>query len=196
MIGEKETSIKSIRKALSSYSYGLDNYSMDERGVKGFITRIQRDQVSDEEWVESLLLFLGGKPSKSWNDSIYTAAKYKQAALVSKMRDLKGLQVADQDFSCKDEERDIYMLKVLKSNKDDSSERDEVVIVDAEVKASAIQLKSDLSQVLAKGDFDDRTKLAAVAELVNELFESKEERVQEGQKKDFSLEVIEGGASS
>lgn len=194
MIGEKGTSIKSIRKAISSYSYGLDNYTMDESGVKGFITRIQRDQVSDGEWVESLFLFLGGKPSKSWNDSIYTAAKYRQAALVSKMRDLKALQVADQDFSCKDEERDIYMLKVLKSNKDDSNEHDEVVIVDAEVKASAIQLKSDLSQVLAKGEFDDRTKLAAVAELVNELFASKEE--EKGHKKEFSLEVIEGGASS
>ena len=196
MISEKGTSIKSIRKALSSYSYGLDNYSMDERGVKGFVTRIQRDQVSDDEWVESLLLFLGGKPSKSWNDSIYTAAKYKQAALVSKMRDLKGLQVADQGFSCKDEERDIYMLKVLKSNKENSNERDEVVIIDAEVKASAIQLKGNLSKVLSNGEFDDRTKLAAIAELVNELFEAKEVSVQEGQQKDFTPKVMEGGARS
>ena len=88
------------------------------------------------------------------------------------------------------------MLKVLKSNKENSNERDEVVIIDAEVKASAIQLKGNLSKVLSNGEFDDRTKLAAIAELVNELFEAKEVSVQEGQQKDFTPKVMEGGARS
>lgn len=186
-VSEKET--KEVRRAISSRSYGLEKFSVDEQGVRGLIVRVQREQLTDEEWVEGLLMFLGGKPSHRWNDATKSAAEYKLTTLVGKLRDLEKLRFGYEDAANRGEDSDVYLLK---SSKLRSTENDEVIVVDPQTKEAAAVVKAQLKDVLGSNEFDDKVAIAALAELVDEVLDERSRRSSSTEEQ-ASLKLVSGG---
>ncbi|MBT4129397.1 MAG: hypothetical protein HON27_17845 [Candidatus Marinimicrobia bacterium] len=167
-VSAKGKDLKSAKEAICSRSYGLENYTVDEHGLKGFVMRLHRDQVEDEVWLESVLMFLGGRPSAKWTDANRIAAEYKFTSLMKKMRDLEKLRIGFDGYKSGDQQSDVDVY-LLKSTKIGATENDEVVVVDKGLRATASVVKQDLLQILQDSAVDQKVAIAALAELVDDV---------------------------
>ena len=169
--------IKDLRKILAGNFYGLENFSVDMQGLRAFILRVVKSSGSDEEWFENILMFLGNKPTKNWNDSDQDTAEYRLSDLSRRIIDLEKLRLHEKDSSAKiSGDFDVYLLRSIKKGGDI---QDEVVAVDQKNRKPVDQAKIDIFERLDSLP-DKELMLGALAEVVNDfLFKYKQKDVKD-----------------
>ncbi len=160
-----ELSLKELRKRIYGKIFDLASFTIDEVGVKAFIRRLTNKLDSDENWLESVLLFLGHKPSKKWTDKDRNIAEYRLNQFSRQILDLQSLCLQyDKNHKQGDNDFDVVLLKTVKKGQ---GELDTVVTIDKQTAGIIADAKVQI--VTALDELPDKeSKLAALADLVNE----------------------------
>lgn len=162
---EEKINLSELRQALMHTCFDLENYTIDTKGLRAFIMRINNSTGNDNDWLENLLMFLGHKPSKKWLDNDRDAAEYRLMMFSRNVIDLKKLQVHEIDLATKtDDDFDVYLLSSVKKGLGIS---DKVVPVDKKSKKRIIEIKKEITKNLS-GLSDKNLAWAALAEVVDE----------------------------
>ena len=159
---------------------GLESYTVEEQGQKGFIIRTQKLDYDDNAWLDNLLMFTVSKPASKWNDADRIAAEYKLSIIISNIRDLEKLRISHEDSSNENSNAETYMLKSMKIGKENL---DEVVVVDEKLHQAAKEMKEKILKTLNEGSGDNKIAIAALAETVDEFLSSKQKNVKNRSKK-------------
>lgn len=160
--------LKDIRKIVAGNCHGLENYTVDTRGLRAFIMRLTKSSGKDDEWFENIFMFLSNKPTKKWRDSDQDASEYRLTELSHRVIDLEKLRLHERDRSTQmSGDFDVYLLRSIKKGGD---AKDEVVAVD---ERSAKQIKQAKEKIqLSLGKLQDKElMLGALAEVVDEFLD-------------------------
>ncbi len=159
-------SLSNIRKQIYGLFAGLENYTVDTQGLRGFIMRLTKSSGTDQEWLENILMFLGHKPSMKWLDSDQAQAECRLASFSKDLLDLRKIRLYEDDRNENlDADFEVYLLRSLKKGADI---QEHVVAIDKKKLDYVNDLKYSIAQQFA-GIADKELKLAVLAELVNEF---------------------------
>lgn len=155
-----------VRKIVAGNCHGLENFTVDTKGLRAFIMRLTKNSDSDKKWFENVLMFLGNKPSKKWQDSDQDTAEYKLSELSQRVIDLEKLRLHEKDRTAKmSGDFDVYLLRSIKKGGDI---HDEVVAVDQKSLKHIKEAKEAIVEALSNLP-DKELMLGALAEAVNEF---------------------------
>ncbi|MBL3529659.1 MAG: hypothetical protein JMN27_18400 [gamma proteobacterium endosymbiont of Lamellibrachia anaximandri] len=168
---DKGIELVDLRVAVAGRCRGLEEYTIDRDGLKAFIQRALKSTDEPEQWLDELLSFLGQKPAGKWGDAERDAAEYRLVELTRKLAELERLRLHYQDHATKTAgDFDVYLLRSVKKGAPDY---DEVVVIDERRHNAIKTIKAKMLATLI--DADEELKMAALAELVDEvLAESRE----------------------
>lgn len=159
------TSLVELRDSVRGMCIGLDQYTVDTQGVRALLTRLTNKSGDNKAWLENVLMFLGHKPTKSWQDADQDTAEHRLNDFARRIIDLQKLSIHSRDMAQKDDEFDVYLLRSLKQGGDFN---DEVVVIDQNKRSYISDTKAEIKRVIA-GLNDRELKLAALAEIVDEF---------------------------
>ena len=120
-----------LRNVLAGKCHGLEAYTVDTKGARAFIMRITNAMGNDEEWLESILMFLGHKPPSKWLDSDQDNAEFRLSDLSRRVLDLEKLSLYQRDkahFITGD-----FEVHLIRSIKKGGEVYDDVVAIDQKV---------------------------------------------------------------
>ena len=179
MLGlDPKTSLEKLRGHSKGRCSGLENYTLDAKGVRGLLVRINRDDSDDDQWFENILMFLGSKPSQKWTDTDKDEADYKLAQLSRRLTVLFKLAAEERRFAENtDGDFDVYLLKSLRKGSDFI---DEVVTVDKAKADHAKSIRDSLKAILDQSN-NKELQLVALAQVVDEFLTDKR-KSEKGQK--------------
>lgn len=163
---DDELTLKDLRGLSFGKLAGLENFTIDEAGVKAFIKRLVSKFDDDEQWLESVLLFLGHKPTKKWTDKDKSIAEYRLSQFSKQLLDLHTLWL--QDTKNKKQGSGDFDVVLLKTVKPGQGEIDTVVTIDDKTRDAIEGVKHKIDSALADVRHDSELQLAALAEVVNE----------------------------
>ena len=161
----KSSSLGELREILRGRSHGLDNYTVDVKGLKAFIRRIVEKQSSDEEWLTALFLFLGRNPVSKWTDQDKDAAEYRLSEFARRLLDLEKLRQHDQRSMSAEGDLDIILLKSLQKG---GEEIDEIVSLGQNTKKAIAQSREKIRSAIEELG-DNELRLALVADIAHEF---------------------------
>ena len=183
--------LETLREQSKGKCFGLENYTLDIKGVRGLLARINREDHDEHYWIENIMMFLGSKPSDKWTDADRDEADYKLAQLSRRLTDLFKLAAEERRFGEQvDGDFDVYLLKSLKKGSDFI---DEIVTVDKNREEHAKVIKESLEAVLAESN-DSELKLAALAQVVDKFLSDKQESERGLQINESLSDVTEEGS--
>jgi len=163
---DPDIELEQLRKIISGNCHGLDGYTVDTQGLRAFLMRILKTTGTDKDWLESILMFLGHKPSSKWTDSDQDTAEYRLTDFSRRVIDLEKLRIHERDQAEKMEgDFDVYLLRSVKKGGDIL---DDVVAIDSKSAKRIDETTSALKQALS-GLQDKELMLAALAQTVNEF---------------------------
>jgi hypothetical protein len=162
---ESENSLCGIRKKIYGQYAGLENYTVDTKGLRAFIMRLTKPTGSDEEWLENILMFLGHKPSAKWLDSDQDQAEYRLAKFAKDLVDLRKLQLHEHSSNNQNPDMDVYLLRSFKQG---SQIQDEVFSIDEAGKKATADVKQKLLKSLSSVH-DLELRMALLAQVVDEF---------------------------
>ena len=168
----KNSNLADVRKSVSLSCTGLEDYTIDEKGQRGFVIRTQKtsDQLDDEAWFDNILMFLVSKPASKWTDSDKVTAEYKLATLIKQIRELEKLRTSYEGVSQTSDDTDVYMLNSMKAK---GNQVNEIVVVDKKLKKATVTYKDEVLKIINNKALDRKSRLAILAEVVDEFFDSK-----------------------
>jgi hypothetical protein len=158
-----DATIASIRHSTKHY-LGLETYTVDTDGLKAFINRLTDTSKSDNEWLLSILMFIGKKSPKKWLDSDKAQAEMRLSEYSRRMLDLEALRIHDQK---QQENSDSFNIILIKSIKKGSPERQQPVVINKSQQETTMKLKQQLQEQLSSADKE--LQLAALAELLDDF---------------------------
>jgi len=172
--------LKEIRRSVSARCLGLQDYTVEQQGQRGFIIRAQKENLDDDAWLDNLLMFAASKPATKWSDADRIAAEYKLSIIIGNIRDLEKLRISHEDGKRVDSDSETYMLKSMKVGRDDL---DEVIVVDEALHLAAKEVKSRMIDILEENGSNPDIAIAALAETVDEFLRGKKEKTRNESKK-------------
>ena len=152
-----------LRTVLRGRCHGLDQYTVDVQGLRSFIRRVCEPAATDEDWFDSVLLFLAHKPSAKWTDQDRDTAEYRLAEFSKRLLDLERLRLHFDATAKQDSSQEVILVRAVSSI---SGEIDEVVTLNERTMAAIAEAKQRIDEVLS-GVHDDELALALVAELTS-----------------------------
>ena len=159
------TSLKELRSVLRGRCHGLDQYTVDVQGLRSFIRRVCESTATEEEWFDSILLFLGHKPAAKWVDQDRDTAEYRLAEFSKRLLELEKLRLHYDIASKQESTHEVILIKTVSSRK---GEIDEVVSLNHRNNAAIADAKGRIEEML--GDINDlELALALVAQLANDF---------------------------
>ena len=162
---------------------GLESYTVEEQGQKGFIIRTQKHDYDDDAWLDNLLMFTVSKPAAKWNDADRIAAEYKLSIIISNIRDLEKLRISHEDSNKTNSDAETYMLKSMKVGQENL---DEVIVVDEKLHQAAKEMKEKILKTLNEDNSDSKIAIAALAETVDEFLSKNTEKSKRVSKKSIN----------
>jgi hypothetical protein len=168
--------LRTLRKKASARYEDLIHFTVDKKGLRPFINYIAEEEADDELWFNRILLFLGGRAPDKWNDLERDGAVKRLEELSRRLFDLRLLQnhylKAKEQFG---EDFDVIRLRSMRHGK---SEHDSFIKIDKTTQNYIQKRKSKFMNLLNElDDFDSR--LALLADLVDEFLTKKESRFQD-----------------
>lgn len=162
---EKELEIAKLREVVAGRCRGLEDYTIDRDGIRTFIQRALSSSEDNEQWFDELLGFLGQKSPDKWSDAERTSAEYRLVELSRKLSELERLRLHYQESSKQfDGDFDVFLLRSVKKGAPDY---DEVVAIDQHRHEAIRGIKQNMREAIQ--DIDSELKIAALAELVDEI---------------------------
>ena len=157
--------LSELRAVLRGRCHGLDQYTVDVQGLRSFIRRVCEPATTDEEWFDSVLLFLGHKPPVKWTDQDRDTAEYRLAEFSKRLLELEKLRLHFDATAKQDSAHEVILVKTISSL---TGEIDEVVTLNQRTSAAVADAKQRIDEVLS--DIHDKElALALVAELTSEF---------------------------
>ncbi|MCP4987632.1 MAG: hypothetical protein GY928_16700, partial [Colwellia sp.] len=176
---DPHSSLEEVRRIVSGYCHGLENYTVDTQGLRAFVMRLTKSMGTTDEWFENVLMFLGNKPSTKWQDSDLDIAEYRLTDLSRRLIDLEKLRLHEKDQAAKMRgDFDVYLLRSIKKGGDI---QDQVVAVDKDSARQIANIKEEIQNTLASLP-DKELKLGALAEIVDEFLHDYGQQGQTGKK--------------
>lgn len=157
------------QKACSRYEELLP-YTVDVKGLRPFIESLSDDNGDDELWLSRVLLFLGGRASDKWLDVDRDGAVKRLEELSRRLIDLRILQ--DHYLNTKAKFGDGFEVIRLRAMRHGKTDHDEIVRINDSTR-KYIQGNKDKFQSLLDGLDDDDSRLALLADLVDEFLVKK-----------------------
>ena len=154
-----------LRSVLRGRCHGLDQYTVDVQGLRSFIRRVCESTATDQEWFDSILLFLGHKPAAKWTDQDRDTAEYRLAEFSKRLIELEKLRLHYEATSKQDSTHEVILVKTISSLE---GEIDEVVSLNQRNSAAIDDAKRRIEEVLADIN-DQELALALVARLTNDF---------------------------
>ena len=156
--------LNELRKVIYGHCHGLENYTVDIQGLRAFILRLTKNNSSDKEWLENILVFLSGKPTKKWDDADQDTAEYRLSDYSRRVIDLEKIRLHEK-ASTKNlhGDYDVYLLRSIKKG---GEFLDQVVAVDDESSGFINPVKTEIKDLL-KGLPNSELMLATLAEVVD-----------------------------
>lgn len=186
----KELTLNETRKIITGQCHDLENYTVDTKGLRAFIMRINKAQSKDEEWFENILMFLGHKPSSKWLNSDQDTAEYRLTDFSRRVIDLEKLRVYEKSKSASMKgDFDVYLLRSIKKGHEIL---DEVVAVDQQSLKSIEHTKQAIQSVIDELP-DKELKLAALAEIVDSFLQEYKDGAKKKPPEQASLILHTGG---
>ena len=175
--------LSEMRKSITARCMGLERYTVEEQGQKGFIIRTQKSDYDDDAWLDNLLMFTVSKPAAKWSDADRIAAEYKLSIIISNIRDLEKLRISHEDSNKTNLDAETYMLKSMKVGKENL---DEVIVVDEKLHLAAKEMKQKILKTLNENISNPKVAIAALAETVDEFLTKNKEKSIKGSKKSIN----------
>lgn len=182
--------LKEIRGSVSARCHGLQDYTVEQQGQRGFIIRAQKEDLEDDAWLDNLLMFAASKPATKWSDADKIAAEYKLSIIIGNIRDLEKLRISHEDGKGVDADSETYMLKSMKVGKRDL---DEVVVVDEKLHLAAKEVKSRIIEILEENGRNPNIAIAALAETVDDFLRENQKKTRTRSKKSINLKSNKNG---
>ena len=157
---DDNVSVGKLRDVAIGKCHGLENYTVDVQGLKSFMRRAVERDISDEDWLDSVLMFLGHKRPNKWTDQDHSTADYRLAEFSARLIDLQRLQLHYDGRNAKDTEGfDVILLQTL--NKTHGG-FDEAVPIDRRVDRAIANARREIEKIVGEMA-DDKQRLALVA---------------------------------
>ncbi|MXY52901.1 MAG: hypothetical protein F4Y86_10315 [Gammaproteobacteria bacterium] len=160
----EETSPSQLRTVLSGRLHGLDSYTVDTKGLKGFIRRLIDAKPKQDEWFARILLFLGHKPSDKWTDQDRDTAEYRLAEFSKRLSDLEKLRIQHDARGAQDTDLRVILLKTLSAD----GELDEVATINRRTIAATSTTVERVQRILREVD-DQELALAVIAQAAEDF---------------------------
>ena len=162
----EKTPVDQLRDLLLGRCHGLDQYTLDVQGLRSFIRRISDRKLSDDEWFNRILLFLGHKSAAKWTDQDRDTAEYRLAEFSSRLLDLEKLRL---HFDAKSRhDAGINEVILVKTVSKSDGEVDEVVSLNSHADAAIADAREKIADIVAKVN-DPQLELALVARFANDF---------------------------
>ena len=120
--------VEELRKIILSKFKGLENFTVDTTGTRAFIMRLTKTIGDDLNWLESILMFLGHKPSGKWLDSDQDIAEARLANFAQRIIELEKLSIWKSKGQ--EEPSGEFNVHLLRSVKKSGEAFDKVVVID------------------------------------------------------------------
>ncbi|WP_156427584.1 hypothetical protein [Thiohalocapsa sp. ML1] len=171
---DRDSDLAELRVILRGRLDGLDRYTIDADGLRAFIRRLTKDSGTDEEWFANVLLFLGQKPAKKWNDADSEGAEYRLAEFTRRVHDIETLRVHyDRNRHATDTEFDVVLLRSLRKG---GTEHEQVVFIDHAARTAIKTVREQISEQIRNLP-DPSLRYALLAELTEELLQAREDQL-------------------
>ncbi len=161
------TSLEEVRRILSGRLTGLDRYTVDLEGLRGFIVRATNSSIDNDSWFSNLLMFIAkGKAPKKWSDSDADAVEFRLSEYARRLNDLEKLRVHYEGEKARRSAN--FEVVLLRAVRQGTSEVDELVSIDDRVRLALASHKETFRANLS--DLGDKElQLALLAEIVDEF---------------------------
>ena len=159
------TPMDELRGVLRGRCHGLDQYTVDVQGLRSFIRRVGESVAPDEDWFDSILLFLGHKPSEKWTDQDRDTAEYRLAEFSKRLLELEKLRLHFETATRQDSAHEVILIKTVSTQQ---GEIDEVVSLNSRTTAAISDARDRIRAVLA-GVHDKELALALVARMTSDF---------------------------
>ena len=163
------TPIDELRALLPGRYRGLDEYTVDTKGLKSFIRRMTDRRLADEEWFDGILNFLSHKPAAKWTDQDRDTAEYRLAEFSRRLVDLEKLRLHYESVAQQDGEIEVILLKTLSKG---LGEVDEVIPLTRRMESAIASARGRIEGILAEMN-DDDLSLAVVASVAQEVLSAR-----------------------
>ena len=157
-----------LRQALKRMYADLASYTIDTDGVVSFLNHIADERGTDQEWLERLFMNLAKKPCKSWTDSDEIFAERNLRKNAQTLLDLKGLKLAKEDFSGKEEGCEVYLLRSTNSR---SGTTIKTACIDENMKKGIAETTKAIHKLIEELPVEYR--FGALAQIVDGFFSQK-----------------------
>ncbi len=178
------TELKELRHKIYGRFSGLEDYTIDEKGTKGFIVCAIKKSIDDNEWLNNVLIFLANNKSpQRWQNSDLPAVEFALKNTARHINDLENLRVHYERENIKPEDNfDVFLLKTRGKGK---KEHSQFVSISNEMRKSTQSIKDEFMLKLNESALGKELKLALLTELVDEFLIDYEvidspEKIQEG----------------
>jgi len=161
------TPLPALRATLRGRLAGLDNYTVDVDGLRGFILRATKDGIDDDAWLAALLMFLGkSKSPRRWTESDEDAAEFRLSEFARRLNDLERLRVHyEGEKASRGADFEVLLVRTVRQG---TSETDELVSIDKRIREAIAKSKGALQEQLEQLG-DKELQLALLAELTDEF---------------------------
>ena len=157
--------LNELRSVLRGRCHGLDQYTVDVQGLRSLIRRVCESKATDEQWFDSILLFLGHRPAAKWTDQDRDSAEYRLAEFSKRLLELEKLRLHFHATTKQDSTHEVILVKTISSL---DGETDEVVSLNQGNSAAIADAKQRIQEVLEDID-DQELALALMAQLTNDF---------------------------
>ena len=165
-------SLDELRALLPGRYRGLDEYTVDVKGLKSFIRRITDQYSAGDEWFNGILAFLGQKPAAKWTDQDQDTAEYRLAEFSRRLVDLEKLRLHYQSVAQQDGEIEVILLKTLSKG---LGEVDEVVSLTKRTESAIASARDRIEGILAEMN-DEGLSLAVIASVAQGVLSARRSR--------------------
>lgn len=152
--------LNEMREVLHRRSSGLDQYTIDTKGLLTFIRRLSDRESVDANWFSAILHFLGRKPPTKWTDQDRDVAEYNLMQQSLRLLDLEKLRMHFEAASQHHSSHEIVLVKTV----GDCGPNEEVVVLSAETIQATNGILVDMRTLLDSAENDD-LRLALIAQL-------------------------------
>ena len=159
-----DTPLRDLRELLRGRCHGLDQYTVDVKGLRSFIRRIADRSAAADDWFRGILLFLGHKPVHKWTDQDRDTADYRLAEFSSRLLDLEKLRLHGMK-SARYGPHEVILVKTVSTR---DGEVDQVVSLTKHVEVAISDARARIETILSDVN-DSELSLALIARVTNDF---------------------------